>query len=158
MVGYQSKCDACNIEAEIGTIEVPHPVDRRLHTCFEAKNGDPWCLPDDNGYIACTHCRDTKTHEITEQKNKKSMSKISKVICNFVNKSGGVDQIRAVKNSITKIPDRERAALSRKLTENDNSARQLLAAAVLGFTIAEHVYDTFNEKPTHNKEELDGYE
>ena len=29
----QSGCEACRIEAEIGTREIPHPVDRRLHTC-----------------------------------------------------------------------------------------------------------------------------
>lgn len=26
-------CRACEIEAEIGTAEVPHPVDARLHVC-----------------------------------------------------------------------------------------------------------------------------
>ena len=28
-------CGACRIEAAIGTQEVPHPVDRRLHTCVD---------------------------------------------------------------------------------------------------------------------------
>jgi hypothetical protein len=27
-------CKACAIEAEIGTEEVPHPIDARLHTCL----------------------------------------------------------------------------------------------------------------------------
>ncbi len=31
--GYVGDCRACNIEAEIGTEEVPHPIDTRLHTC-----------------------------------------------------------------------------------------------------------------------------
>jgi hypothetical protein len=31
--GYQGDCEACNIEARIGTREVPHPIDARLHTC-----------------------------------------------------------------------------------------------------------------------------
>lgn len=31
--GYHGDCAACNIEAEIGTEEVPHPIDSRLHTC-----------------------------------------------------------------------------------------------------------------------------
>ncbi len=31
--GYHGDCFACNIEAEIGTEEVPHPIDPRLHTC-----------------------------------------------------------------------------------------------------------------------------
>ena len=29
----QSGCEACDIEARIGTEEVPHPIDNRLHTC-----------------------------------------------------------------------------------------------------------------------------
>lgn len=31
--GYHAYCMACNFEAEIGTEEVPHPVDPRAHTC-----------------------------------------------------------------------------------------------------------------------------
>lgn len=31
--GYHGDCLACNIEAEIGTEEVPHPIDPRIHTC-----------------------------------------------------------------------------------------------------------------------------
>jgi hypothetical protein len=31
--GYQGDCEACNIEARIGTRDVPHPIDARLHTC-----------------------------------------------------------------------------------------------------------------------------
>ena len=31
--GYHGDCQACNIEAEIGTEEVPHPIDPRVHTC-----------------------------------------------------------------------------------------------------------------------------
>jgi hypothetical protein len=31
--GYQGDCEACNIEAWLGTREVPHPIDVRLHTC-----------------------------------------------------------------------------------------------------------------------------
>lgn len=31
--GYHGDCLACNIETEIGTEEVPHPVDPRVHTC-----------------------------------------------------------------------------------------------------------------------------
>lgn len=31
--GYVGTCDACGVEAAIGTEEVPHPVDARLHTC-----------------------------------------------------------------------------------------------------------------------------
>ena len=31
--GYHGDCAACNIEADIGTEEVPHPIDARLHTC-----------------------------------------------------------------------------------------------------------------------------
>lgn len=34
-IQYNSACHACNIEAMIGTEEVPHPVDARLHTCRE---------------------------------------------------------------------------------------------------------------------------
>lgn len=37
---YTGTCEACNIEATIGTEEVPHPVDRRLHTCVEICE---WC-------------------------------------------------------------------------------------------------------------------
>lgn len=33
-LGYYGDCVACNIEADIGTEEVPHPIDRRLHTCL----------------------------------------------------------------------------------------------------------------------------
>lgn len=31
--GYHGECRACNMEAEIGTEEVPHPIDPRVHTC-----------------------------------------------------------------------------------------------------------------------------
>lgn len=31
--GYHGDCMACNIEADIGTEEVPHPIDPRVHTC-----------------------------------------------------------------------------------------------------------------------------
>lgn len=33
MMGYQGNCMACNVETELGTEEVPHPVDPRVHTC-----------------------------------------------------------------------------------------------------------------------------
>lgn len=33
--GRVVKCVACDVEAEIGTEDVPHPVDRRIHTCVE---------------------------------------------------------------------------------------------------------------------------
>ena len=33
-----SQCEACSIEACIGTEEVPHPVDSRLHTCLRGAN------------------------------------------------------------------------------------------------------------------------
>ncbi len=32
--GYHGDCMACNIEADIGTEEVPHPIDPRVHTCL----------------------------------------------------------------------------------------------------------------------------
>lgn len=35
---YVPKCGACSIEADIGTEEVPHPIDRRLHTCVEQED------------------------------------------------------------------------------------------------------------------------
>jgi len=31
--GYRGKCLACNAEASLGTPEIPHPVDPRVHTC-----------------------------------------------------------------------------------------------------------------------------
>lgn len=31
--GYHGDCFECNIEAEIGTEEVPHPIDARVHSC-----------------------------------------------------------------------------------------------------------------------------
>lgn len=34
---FLTRCEACSIEAEIGTEEVPHPVDVRLHTCAAAE-------------------------------------------------------------------------------------------------------------------------
>lgn len=34
--GYHGDCLACNIEAEIGTEEVPHPIDVRVHSCKES--------------------------------------------------------------------------------------------------------------------------
>ena len=36
--GYSGDCLACNIEAEIGTKEVPHPIDPRIHTCERHKD------------------------------------------------------------------------------------------------------------------------
>jgi len=38
MMGYQGNCLACNIETELGTEEVPHPVDPRVHTCVRKPN------------------------------------------------------------------------------------------------------------------------
>jgi|SRR6478609_3071027 len=38
MVGYQGSCRACNMETELGTEEVPHPIDARVHTC--TRNND----------------------------------------------------------------------------------------------------------------------
>jgi len=38
MSGYQGNCLACNMETELGTEEVPHPIDPRVHTC--ARNVD----------------------------------------------------------------------------------------------------------------------
>lgn len=35
----RAKCRACAIEKEIGTVEVPHPVDSRLHACLEGGTG-----------------------------------------------------------------------------------------------------------------------
>lgn len=33
IMGYQVSCRACNMEMELGTEEVPHPIDPRVHTC-----------------------------------------------------------------------------------------------------------------------------
>jgi hypothetical protein len=31
--GYTGDCRACDIEDELGTEEIPHPVDSRIHSC-----------------------------------------------------------------------------------------------------------------------------
>lgn len=36
--GYHGACLACNIEADIGTEEVPHPIDPRAHSCLRDPN------------------------------------------------------------------------------------------------------------------------
>jgi hypothetical protein len=46
--GYHGSCEACNIEAEIGTEEVPHPIDERIHTCNKVENSLLFC-PDCDG-------------------------------------------------------------------------------------------------------------
>ena len=37
---YAGDCEACNVEAKIGTEEIPHPIDRRLHTCIKTDYTD----------------------------------------------------------------------------------------------------------------------
>lgn len=38
MLGYQGDCVACNMETELATEEVPHPIDARVHTCVRSKD------------------------------------------------------------------------------------------------------------------------
>lgn len=37
---YSSSCFACDVEAELGTEEVPHPIDARVHTCTRNKDAE----------------------------------------------------------------------------------------------------------------------
>lgn len=69
------------------------------------------------------------------------MNSAGDLVLQFIAKSGGIEKIREVLTAFRQVPDKDRAGFVRRLTARDPAARQLMAAAILGFTIASEVYD-----------------
>lgn len=68
------------------------------------------------------------------------MNIVAALIVGFVEKSGGIEKIEQAADKIRAIPDAERADYVRRVAAHDSGARQLLAAALLGFRLAAQVY------------------
>jgi len=64
---------------------------------------------------------------------------IEKLIMGFVEKSGGLEKIIKARNGFRSVPDKDRADFIRRCAKTDEGARQLMAAALLGFSIAAEV-------------------
>lgn len=64
---------------------------------------------------------------------------IEELIMRFVEKSGGLDKIIKAKNGFRSVPDKDRAEFVRRCAQTDEGARQLMAAALLGFAVAAEV-------------------
>ena len=64
---------------------------------------------------------------------------IEKLIMGFVEKSGGLEKIIKARNAFRSVPDKDRAEFIRRCAKTDEGARQLMAAALLGFAIASEI-------------------
>lgn len=64
---------------------------------------------------------------------------IEKLIMGFVEKSGGLEKIIKARNGFRSVPDKDRAEFIRRCAKTDEGARQIMAAALLGFAIAAEV-------------------
>lgn len=72
---------------------------------------------------------------------------VEKLILAFIQKSGGLEKINKARDGIRSIPDASRAEYVRRCARTDEGARQLLAAALLGFALAAEVGRQFEECP-----------
>lgn len=61
---------------------------------------------------------------------------VERKILQFIEKCGGMDKLVAARNGFHNCPDEKRAELIRNIAETDAGARQLMAAALLGFSVA----------------------
>lgn len=68
------------------------------------------------------------------------MTVVETLIVAFVEKSGGIEKIEQACEVLRSIPDAERADYVRRVARSDVGARQLMAAALLGFSAATQVY------------------
>lgn len=56
--GYKGDCEACNVETMIGTEEVPHPVNAKLHSCItEQERNDLAGIPKKVNVYRCKKCK-----------------------------------------------------------------------------------------------------
>ena len=68
------------------------------------------------------------------------MTAVEALIVAFVVKSGGIAKIEKACDALRAIPDAERAEYVRRVAQSDAGARQIMAAALLGFRLAAQVY------------------
>jgi hypothetical protein len=70
-------------------------------------------------------------------------NKIVELIRNFVDKSGGIDKVNEARDAIKKVASQpgQASKLVAGLAKNEAGSKQLLAAALLGFSIASFLYD-----------------
>ena len=58
------------------------------------------------------------------------------LVLSFVRKSGGIAKVRELRDTMKAIPDAERADFMRRCARTDEGARQLMACALLGLSVA----------------------
>lgn len=63
-----------------------------------------------------------------------------KLICGFVDKSGGYDKVKAAAESLMKIPKDEYGDFLIRLSKRPGGAQELIAAAISGFVLSAMVY------------------
>lgn len=64
---------------------------------------------------------------------------VEKEILKFIENSGGLEKVQLARDGFRNCPDEQRADLIRNIAKTDAGARQLMAAALLGFAIASRV-------------------
>jgi hypothetical protein len=62
-------------------------------------------------------------------------------VLKFVAKSGGIEKIRSARKALGGMPKPSVPGYMRSVSQDDDAACQMFAAALLGFVIAELVYD-----------------
>ncbi len=65
---------------------------------------------------------------------------LTRLICGFVEKSGGVEKMDMAKDSLMRIAPGKRADFLRGLSKSEEGAKQLIAAAIAGFSLSAFVY------------------
>lgn len=64
------------------------------------------------------------------------MNFAEKMVLQFIEKSGGLDKIEAAVKVLKDIPKGKHAAYVGRISEYEDGSRRLVAAALLGFTLA----------------------
>ena len=69
-------------------------------------------------------------------------SKLFRLICSFVDKSGGIEKINAARAALREVAESGQVAqYVTGIGKTEAGAKQLLAAALLGFSMASALYE-----------------
>ena len=65
------------------------------------------------------------------------------MVLRFIENSGGLEKIVRARNGFSNCPPEKRVQLIQNIVETDSGAEQLMAAALLGFTVAAEIGKRF---------------
>ncbi len=73
------------------------------------------------------------------------MNMLTKMICGFVEKSGGIEKVERAAQALKNIPKGQYADFLGNLAKREEGAQQLIAAAIAGFSLSAFVYKNLRE-------------